>query len=354
MRIENSSSVKYALCGLALALSSLLMAGCGMLSGDAKIDEGIVIAPKLKIRSTTAPAALDLAEVKRGDRLDILEQAQYKTPTQVKEWYKVRTKTPDAVEGWVETRYVINKSVADKVNDLYEKSKNTPSQASGRLKVQTKLRMEADGQVVTYLTRNTTLEIVGKARTTIKSEKPANADDTDEDAEEPETRTVLWYQVRLPDSEVLRAGWVGAQQVQLDVPDEILHLEGEGRRFNGWVVLDQTKDKKGVLHNNYIGLMKSLSTEGPIDFTRLWVLIYSANDGRYYGAYIKDGFRGVLPVTLGTSSGRKGFTIHVLDENDKSVPVEYEISRDSNGRVGVRPLTSETPGKKPAAKPKRR
>lgn len=355
MRIENSSSVKYALCGLALVVSSLLMAGCGMISGDAKIDEGIVIAPKLKIRSTTAPAALDLAEVKRGDRLDILEQAQYKTPTQVKEWYKVRTKTPDAVEGWVETRYVINKSVADKVNDQYEKSKNTPSQGIGRLKVQTKLRLEADGQVVTYLTRNTMLEIVGKARTTIKSEKPtADADDTDEDAEEPETRTVLWYQVRLPETEVLRAGWVGAQQVQLDVPDEILHLEGEGRRFTGWVVLDQTKDKKGVPHNNYIGLMKSLNTEGPIDFTRLWVLSYSASDGRYSGPYIKDGLRGVLPITLGTSSGRKGFTIHVLGENDKQVAVEYEVSRDSNGRMSVRPLSAENPGKKPAGKPKRR
>lgn len=346
--------MKHALCGLALVTTSLLMVGCGMISGDTRIDEGIVIAPKLKIRSTTAPAALDLAEVKRGDRLDILEQAQYKTPTQVKEWYKVRTKTGDGVEGWVETRYVINKSVADKVQDQYEKSKNTPSQGIGRLKVQTKLRLEADGQVVTYLSRNTMLEIVGKARTTIKSEKLASANDTDEDAEEPETRTVLWYQVRLPETEVLRAGWVGAQQVQLDVPDEILHLEGEGRRFNGWVVLEQTKDKKGELHNNYIGLMKSLSTAGPIDFTRLWVLIYSVNDGRYYGAYIKDGFRGVLPVTLGTSSGRKGFTIHVLDENDKSVPVEYEVARDSSGRVGVRPLSAENPGKKPTGKAKRR
>jgi hypothetical protein len=350
MRIEKSSLIKNALVGLTLAVSSMLLAGCGMISGDTKIDEGIVITPKLKIRSTTAPAALDLAEVKRGDRLDILEQAQYKTPTQVKEWYKVRTKTPDAVEGWVETRYVINKSIADKVNDLYDKSKNTPSQGTGRLKVQTKLRMEADGQVVTYLTRNTMLEIVGKARTTIKSQKPTEADDADEDAEEPETRTVLWYQVRLPETEVLRAGWVGAQQVQLDVPDEILHLEGEGRRFTGWVVLDQTKDKKGGLHNNYIGLMKNLATEGPIDFTRLWVLSYSANDGRYFGAYIRDGLRGVLPITLGTSSGRKGFTIHVLGENDKPVPVEYEVSRDSSGRMGVRPLSSETPNKPAAGK----
>ncbi|MFL6215995.1 MAG: hypothetical protein ACJ74J_19085 [Blastocatellia bacterium] len=337
---------RHLLAGSALVLSSLLLAGCGLISGDTKIDEGVVIAPKLKIRSTTAPAALDLAEVKRGDRLDIIEQAQFKTPTRTVEWYKVRTKDKSAVEGWVETRYVINKSVVDKINTLFEKSQSLPSQGTGHLKVQTRLRQEADGDVVTYLNRGTPVEIVGKARTTYKPEKQAdddNADDTDEDTE---TRTVLWYQIRLPESEVLRAGWVGAQQVQLDVPDEILHLEGEGRRFTGWVVLDQTKDKKGALHNNYVGLMKSLSTEGPIDFTRVWVLSYSADSGRYNGAFIKDGYRGVLPVTLGINGGRKGFTIRTLDEAGKPVPIEFETSRDSSGRLIVRQLTTEPAARK--------
>jgi hypothetical protein len=342
------------LAGSALVLWSLLMAGCGLISGDTKIDEGVVIAPKLKIRSTTAPAALDLAEVKRGDRLDILEQAQFKTPTRVVEWYKVRTKDKSAVEGWVETRYVINKSVVDKINTLFEKSQSLPSQGTGHLKVQTRLRQEADGDVVTYLSRGTPVEIVGKARTTVKPDKQADSDDADDTDEDTETRTVLWYQIRLPESEVLRAGWVGAQQVQLDVPDEILHLEGEGRRFTGWVVLDQTPDKKGGLHNNYVGLMKSLSTEGPIDFTRVWVLSYSRDSGRYNGAYIKDGFRGVLPVTLGINGGRKGFTIRTLNEAGKPVPIEYETSRDSSGRLLVKQITVEPIGKKAAGRPRGR
>src|SRR5947208_9071180 len=128
-----------------VAFACVLAAGCGLLSSDSKIDEGIVNAPKLKIRSSTALAALDLAEVKRGDRLEILEQAQVKTPTRTNEWYKVRTKTKDATEGWVEARYVINKSIVDKTDDLYEKSKAITSQGTGRLKVQTKLRVEAGG-----------------------------------------------------------------------------------------------------------------------------------------------------------------------------------------------------------------
>jgi len=331
------------------------LAGCGLLSGSEKIDEGIVIAPKQTIRSSTALAALALAEVKRGDRLDILEQAEVKTPTRTSEWYKVRTKSKDATEGWIEARYVINKSIVDKTQELYEKSKSIPSQGTGRLKVQTKLRIDAGGDVVTYLSRGTTVEIVGKTRTIIKPEKQHESDDTEDSDEEPEARTVIWYQIRLPESEVLRAGWVGAQQVQLDVPDEILYLEGEGRRFTGWVVYDQTKTKKGEVKDNYIGLMKNLATEGPIDFTRIWVLTYAPDEGRYVNSYLEDALHGVLPVIPTTvSNGHKGFTIHELDENGKQMLIEYEVNRTSPARLTIKRLTPKVFYKKQAAGHRRR
>ena len=343
-----TGSIKRIAVGCALALASVLISACGLLPSESKIDEGIVNAPKLKIRSSTAVAALDLAEVKRGDRLEILEQAQVKTPTRTNEWYKVRTKTKDATEGWVEARYVINKSIVDKTQDLFEKSKATVSQGIGRLKVQTKLRVEAGGDVITYLSRGMMVDIVGKARTTFKPEKQQDADDS-EDTEEPETRTVIWYQIRLPESEVLRAGWVGAQQVQLDTPDEILYLEGEGRRFTGWVVFDQTKPKKGEPKDNYIALMKNLSTEGPIDFTRLWILIYAPEQGRYTGPYIEDGLHGVLPVSI--HPDHKGFTIHELDENGKPVAVEYEAIRTDASHLRVKRLSPKIVYKKKPVKP---
>ncbi|HWP44424.1 MAG TPA: hypothetical protein VNO14_14355 [Blastocatellia bacterium] len=329
---------KKHLVALLLLLGCGVAGGCSALSGDTQIDEGIVIVSRLKIRSSTAMVALDLAEVKRGDRLEILDQAEVKTPTRTEEWYKVRTKGEDPITGWVEARAVINKAVASKIDELYESSKTIPSQGTGRLKVRTRLRIEPGGEVATLLNRGTAVEIVGKARTIVKPERLQSSEDIEEATEEPEARTVLWYQVRLSDSEVLRAGWVGAQQVQLDVPDEILHLEGEGRRFTGWVVLDQTRGKDGKLRNNYIGMMKSLSTEGPIDFTRIWVLDYSPRTGRYTGPYIEDGLRGLLPITLNTSSGAKGFSFYELDENDKPVQVSYEAVR-RDGRLYVKRLS---------------
>src|SRR5437870_13578349 len=116
---NTKTSIRRIIVASPVAVACLLVAACGLLPSESKIDEGIVIAPKLKIRSSTALAALDLAELKRGDRLDILDQAQVKTPTRTNEWYKVRTKTKDATEGWVESRYVINKSIVAKTDDLY-------------------------------------------------------------------------------------------------------------------------------------------------------------------------------------------------------------------------------------------
>ncbi|HJZ68565.1 MAG TPA: SH3 domain-containing protein [Blastocatellia bacterium] len=332
--------------GCVVVLSAVLITACGLISSDSKIDEGIVIAPREKIRSSTATVALDLAEVKRGDRLDIIEQTQVKTPTRIAEWYKVRTKTKDATEGWIEARYVISKALVDKAADIYEKSKFTPSQGTGRLKVRAPLRIEGSGDILTYLSRGTMVDIVGKTRTTVKPDKQQESDS--EDTEEPETRTVLWYQVRLPESEVLRAGWVGAQQIQLDVPDEIMHLEGEGRRFTGWVLFDQTKTKKGEQKDNYIALMKNLATEGPVDFTRIWVLIYSPDQGHYSGPYIEDGLHGVLPVTI--HPDHKGFTIHELDENGKVVAVEYEAIRTDASHLRVRRLSPKMFYKKQPAR----
>jgi hypothetical protein len=317
-------------------LTAFLFAACGLFSGETPIDEGIVISQQ-KIRSSTAPVALDVAEVKRGDRLDILDQAEIKTPTRTEDWYKVRNKGKDQTVGWIEARYVINKAIVTRVEELYEKSKSIVSQGSGRLKVRTPLRADPGGDIVTSLNRGAIVEIVGKTRTTIKPQREKGSD-TDQESEEPEERMVLWYQVRLAETEVLRAGWVGAQQVQLDVPDEILHLEGEGRRFTGWVVLDQTRTRGGELKNNYIGLMKSLSSEAPVDFTRIWVLNYSTETGRYDGSYIEDSLRGMLPIALGTLRGAKGFTIHELDENGKLVPVEYSAAREGS-RLKVQRLT---------------
>jgi len=55
--------------------------------------------------------------------------------------------------------------------------------------------------------------------------------------------------------------------------------------------------------------------------------------GRYTGAYIEDGLHGVLPISV--HPDHRGFTIHELDENGKSVPVEYEAIRSDASHLRV-------------------
>ncbi len=316
---------------LCLVVISLLFSGCNVI-GDVKIDEGVVTVPKAILKSSTAKVSLNIKELKRGDRLDILDQAQVRTPTQIEEWYKVRAITGGET-GWLEARYVVNKTTVDKTNAVYEKTKDLPSQGQGKLKVRAKLRSDAGGDVVTYLNKGLIVDIVGKARTTFKPEK---ADTDNDSADDNETKTVLWYEVRLPESEVLRGGWIGAQQVDLEVPDEILHLEGDGRFFAGWVVYDQSRTRKGEVRNNYIGLMKSVEEEAPVDFTRLWFLNYSPESNRYVSGGVEDGLRGMLPLTLGTPQGGKGFSFYELDATGKPVAVSYAVNRSSADRVNIK------------------
>src|SRR5436190_9236958 len=128
---------KLCLVALTAAVCGLLLAGCNIVGTSAKINDGVVIAPKAILRSSTAMVALPVAELKRGDRLDIFEQAEVKTPTRIEEWYKVKT-VSGGDTGWIEARYVVNKSVIDKIETLFQQSKDLPSQAQGHLKVQAK------------------------------------------------------------------------------------------------------------------------------------------------------------------------------------------------------------------------
>ena len=61
---------------------------------------------------------------------------------------------------------------------------------------------------------------------------------------------------------------------------------------------------------------------------------------------VDDGLRGVLPVTLGTAAGGKGFTIQEIDENGKPVAVSYEVNRISPDKVVMRRLSPKIQIKK--------
>ena len=82
-----------------VVLTACLLSGCGFISSAVENvttivglnETGTVIAKRAQIRSSYAVVAADLLEVKRGDKLQILEETDFE---KVK-WYRVRANDED-------------------------------------------------------------------------------------------------------------------------------------------------------------------------------------------------------------------------------------------------------------------
>src|SRR4051794_15683936 len=98
-------------------------------------------------RTSYAVVAGDLLEVKRGDRLDVVDQTDFEKVT----WFRVRAHDDARTEGWIEAQNIITSSVLDKSKKLAESFQNVPSQAAGTLRAASNLRLSADMNPETVL-----------------------------------------------------------------------------------------------------------------------------------------------------------------------------------------------------------
>ena len=93
-------------------------------------DTAVVIAKTAQIRTSYAVVAADLLEVKRGDRLDVLDKVEFEKVL----WYRVRARDEDETEGWIEAQNVITNEVLESSKKLAEGFKDQPAQAAGKLR----------------------------------------------------------------------------------------------------------------------------------------------------------------------------------------------------------------------------
>src|SRR5215210_484545 len=123
-------------------------------------DTATVIAKTAQIRTSYAVVAADLLEVKRGDRLDVIDQTEF--PEKVL-WYRVRAHDETKTEGWIEAQNVITNDVLERSKKLAEEFKDLPPQAAGQLRAASNLRLVADmspENVLFKLTSGSTFEIM--------------------------------------------------------------------------------------------------------------------------------------------------------------------------------------------------
>src|SRR5690348_9893602 len=126
-----------------LAIAAIGLSGCGAVdqavSGVSSIvglsDTATVISKTAQIRTSYAVVAADLLEVKRGDRLDVIDQIDFEKVL----WYRVRARDEAKTEGWIEAQHVITSEVLEKSRKLAEEFKDLPPQAAGQLRAASNL-----------------------------------------------------------------------------------------------------------------------------------------------------------------------------------------------------------------------
>jgi hypothetical protein len=354
---------------LVIFVVPVLLAGCQTLAS--KSSEGVIVARRAQIRSSTAVVAADLLQVNRGDVVDILDSTDVTDPsdnTRKERWLRVKARDEDATEGWIESRNVMPDDVLEESKKLAEEDKDIPAQATGQLRASSNLRLTPDRSgnenIMMRLDSGSSFDIVGwqrvpkpKSSEAIESDVAPKAGSAQQgnaragrqrDEAEPEEVNELWYKVRLPDTvSPAPAGWIYGKQVELAVPSDIVFYR-TGREFVGWQRLDGEKDKgasdKDVAQEsrpgNWLILEKSSSHQprqiGEPDFDRIYVLGYDKRDQKHYTAYRSPDLRGYLPARIEGQGDNKTFTLRLQeDEGGPLKDVRYSLYKDARGVLKV-------------------
>ncbi len=359
-----------------LLISTLVItqAGCGLIdsalgglsSAVGLADTATVIAKTAQIRTSYAVVAADLLEVKRGERLDVLDQVEFEKVS----WYRVRAHDEAATEGWIEAQHVITSEVLEKSKKLAEEFQNQSPQAAGQLRAASNLRLVPDmapENVLFKLANGSTFEImswryvpkqeVADVDDSAKGErKPGRRSRNEEieaakEANEPEKldeKYDIWYQIKLdPSISPAPAGWLFGRQVELQVPNDIVFFQANNRKFVSWQRLDtEMGDRVGL--NDKIGSpgnwvilsrsnqVKAIDGVEP-EFDGILVLAFDKYDQGFYTVYRSPGeVWGQLPLRLEGQGDNKTFTLKLRHPEGRVDEKRFVVFRDKN-RIKVTP-----------------
>jgi hypothetical protein len=329
-------------------------------------DTATVIAKTAQIRTSYAVVAADLLEVKRGDRLDVLDETEFE---KVK-WYRVRAHDEANTEGWIEAQNVITNEVLEKSKKLADDFANLSPQATGQLRAASNLRLAPDmspENVLFKLANGSTFEIMDwkfvpkqdtpdvddASKGEQKTAKRSKNDEIEAAKEEGEPDKLddkydVWYQVRLdPAVSPAPAGWLFGRQVELAVPSDIVFFQENNRKFVTWQRLDtDAADKaattaKASTPGNWVVLsrtnvVKAIDGVEP-DFDGILVLAFDKYDQRYYKFWRTSGeVWGLLPLKVEGACDNKTFTVQLRNGDGKMDEKRFVVFRDKN-RLKVTP-----------------
>lgn len=350
-----------------MVVSTLLASGCGFL--DVNIfgasDTATVIAKTAQIRTSYAVVAADLLEVKRGDRLDVLDQVEFEKVL----WYRVRARDEAQTEGWIEAQNVITSETLERSREIAEEFKDQVPQAAGMLRAASNLRSAPDmnpDNVLFRLASGSTFEImawrfvpkqeVPDVDDAPKGQRKAGRSERNEEIEaakeagEPEKmdeKYDVWYLVKIdPSVSPAPAGWLFGRQVELQVPNDIITFQHNNRKFVTWQRLDgdvKPPEGKQLAPGNWVILARSNYSK-PIDgvepdFDSILVLAFDKYDQSYYTVYRttpNTELWGRLPLRMEGKGDNKVFTVSLRGPNGEMQDKSFTVYKDRN-RIRLTP-----------------
>jgi hypothetical protein len=357
-----------------IAAAALVNSGCGWLdqvvNGVSTVvgtsDTAIVIAKTAQIRTSYAVVAGDLLEVKRGDRLDVLDQVE-SPDTKGLFWFRVRAHDEARTEGWIEAQNVITNEVLDKSRKLAESFQNVPPQAAGQLRAASNLRLASDmspENVLYKLASGSTFEIMSW-KFVPKQEVPDVDDNSNKSGKRSKNEEIeaakeegepdklddkydIWYLVKLdPSISPAPAGWLFGRQVELQVPTDVLFYQENNRKFVAWQRIDSENPEKGAVGKastpgSWVVLSRSnvakASDGNEPEFDGIVVYGFDKYDQNYYMAWRSNGdLWGQLPLRIEGTGDSKSFIVKLRGPDGQIVEKRFSLFKDKGGRLRVTP-----------------
>jgi hypothetical protein len=357
--------------GFTLIISVAFLPGCGILdqavTGVSSIvglsDTATVIAKTAQIRTSYAVVAADLLEVKRGDRLDVIDQVEFEKVL----WYRVRARDEAKTEGWIEAQHVITSEVLDKSRKLAEDFKDLSPQAAGQLRAASNLRLVPDmsaENILFKLANGSTFEIMdwqfvpkqevadvddGEQRQSKRSRnEEIEAAKEEGEPEKLDEKYDIWYRVKLdPSVSPAPAGWLFGRQVELQVPSDLVFYQHNNRKFVTWQRLDTDQASRTVATDklstpgNWVVLSRSNQVKAidgvEPEFDGILVLAFDKYDQSYYTVWRSSGdVWGRLPLRVEGQGDNKTFIVHLRNPEGRLDEKRFQVFKDKS-RMKVTP-----------------
>lgn len=330
-------------------------------------DTATVIAKTAQIRTSYAVVAADLLEVKRGERLDVVDQVEFEKV----QWFRVRAHDEAATEGWIEAQNVITSDTLEKSKKLAENYQNQSPQAAGIVRSASNLRSAPDmnpENVFFKLGNGSTFEIMawkfvpkqevpdvddapkGQQKTGKRSKNAEIEAAKEGEPEKLDDKYDIWYQVKLdPSISPAPAGWLFGRQVELQVPTDIVFFQQNNRKFVTWQRLDADSANKvgagdkSLAPGNWVILARN-SFSKPIDgvepdFDSILVLAFDKYDQSYYTVWRSapnTEVWGTLPLKVEGKGDNKTFSVSLRNPSGQMDEKRFIVFKDKN-RLKVTP-----------------